>query len=87
MLLPGTQSSTVKLQINDGRGGCFPWHYDNPSKPNKRRVTCLLYLNKDWKQGRAVGVQRCYCCVWYCCCSLIGVDSRPSTTPTHTSTY
>jgi hypothetical protein len=24
---------TVKLQMNEGDGGCFPWHYDNPAKP------------------------------------------------------
>ena len=37
---------TLKLQANDG--GCFPWHYDNPSKPNKRRMTFALYLCEDW---------------------------------------
>lgn len=41
----------VKLQVNDGSGGCFPYHYDNPGKPNKRLLTCAFYLNKDWKRG------------------------------------
>ena len=50
-LVPGTQGHTVKLQINNGKRGCFPWHYDNPAKPNRRRLTCLLYLNRGWKQG------------------------------------
>lgn len=26
-------------------------HYDNPGPPNKRALTCLLYLNPDWKEG------------------------------------
>lgn len=26
-------------------------HYDNPGPPNKRALTCLLYLNPDWKKG------------------------------------
>ncbi|KAG5177957.1 2OG-Fe(II) oxygenase superfamily-domain-containing protein [Tribonema minus] len=47
----GTQGCTVKLQHNTGSGGCFPWHYDNPGRPNKRRLTCLLYLNRGWQPG------------------------------------
>lgn len=39
------KSLTVKLQIN--KGGCFPWHYDNPSPPNKRKLTLALYLTPD----------------------------------------
>lgn len=34
-----------------GSGGCFPCHYDNPGPPNKRALTCLLYLNPSWKEG------------------------------------
>eukprot|EP00933_Yihiella_yeosuensis_P029041 TRINITY_DN2276_c1_g8_i1.p1 TRINITY_DN2276_c1_g8~~TRINITY_DN2276_c1_g8_i1.p1 ORF type:complete len:413 (-),score=94.68 TRINITY_DN2276_c1_g8_i1:22-1230(-) len=50
--LPGTSKDlVVKLQINEGGGGCFPWHYDNVGRPNKRRVTMLCYLNPDWKEG------------------------------------
>mmetsp|Transcript_11984 Transcript_11984/g.44526 ORF Transcript_11984/g.44526 Transcript_11984/m.44526 type:complete len:353 (-) Transcript_11984:207-1265(-) len=41
----------VKLQLNEGSGGCFPWHYDNPGPPNKRKVTALVYLNPDWEDG------------------------------------
>lgn len=26
-------------------------HYDNPGPPNKRALTCLLYLNPDWKEA------------------------------------
>lgn len=73
----GSANRTIKLQHNTG-GGAFPWHYDNPARPNKRsvgqggsslsalhglllsvqppkttnrRVTYLVYLNPDWKEG------------------------------------
>jgi hypothetical protein len=41
---------TVKAQINQGVGGCFPWHYDNPGT-DKRRLTCILYLNHNWEEA------------------------------------
>ncbi|EKX39892.1 hypothetical protein GUITHDRAFT_158359 [Guillardia theta CCMP2712] len=47
----GTRARTLKLQMNAGQGGCFPLHYDNPGRPNMRKVTCLLYLNEGWKEG------------------------------------
>lgn len=37
---------TLKLQMNEG--GAFPWHYDNPAKPNKRRLTMAVYLTENW---------------------------------------
>eukprot|EP00804_Cyclotella_cryptica_P005160 CCRYP_014230-RA/>CCRYP_014230-RA protein AED:0.03 eAED:0.03 QI:669/1/1/1/1/1/2/2485/342 len=40
----------IKLQINSG-GGSFPWHYDNPGPPNKRSLTCVVYLNPKWSDG------------------------------------
>lgn len=43
-----TSGRTLKLQRNAGHGGCFPCHYDNPGKPNARKLTCLLYLNDAW---------------------------------------
>lgn len=43
------RNTTVKLQMNCG--GSFPWHYDNPSKPNKRRLTMAVYLTPDWEEG------------------------------------
>lgn len=46
-----TDDVVVKLQLNEGSGGCFPWHYDNPGRPNRRRVTALFYLNPDWGEG------------------------------------
>lgn len=42
---------TIKLQRNDGGGGCFPYHYDNPGPPNRRAITCLVYLNPSWAEG------------------------------------
>eukprot|EP00117_Sycon_ciliatum_P036795 scpid5380/ scgid27649/ Prolyl 4-hydroxylase subunit alpha len=50
-LKEGQKHRTVKLQYNSGGGGCFPWHYDNPSRPNNRGLTMLVYLNSDWVQG------------------------------------
>ena len=50
-LRDGPDSRTVKLQVNEGRGACFPWHYDNPGAPSNRALTCILYLNPDWKPG------------------------------------
>ena len=47
----GKTSRTVKLQVNEGRGGCFPWHYDNPGPPSNRALTCILYLNPEWRSG------------------------------------
>lgn len=41
------QHTTVKLQMNTG--GSFPWHYDNPGVPNKRRLTMAVYLTEGWE--------------------------------------
>jgi hypothetical protein len=46
-----TGGTTIKVQRNEGKGGAFAHHYDNPGPPNKRALTCLLYLNDDWKEG------------------------------------
>jgi hypothetical protein len=48
-LQTGPNGKTIKLQVN--RGGAFPLHYDNPGRPNRRRWTCLVYLNPDWRPG------------------------------------
>ena len=47
----GTGAKTVKLQYNEGGGGCLPLHFDNPGRPNKRAVTFLVYLNPEWEEG------------------------------------
>ena len=50
-LQTGVSGRVLKLQYNDGHGGCFPFHYDNPGPPNKRALTCLVYLNPGWSAG------------------------------------
>ena len=44
----GMGGRALKVQRNGGGGGSFACHYDNPGRPNKRRLTCLLYLNPQW---------------------------------------
>jgi hypothetical protein len=56
-LATGLRGRTVKLQYNGGNGGSFPWHYDNPTRPNNRRITCLVYLNPDWMPGHGGELQ------------------------------
>ena len=41
----------LKVQFNEGHGGCFPVHYDNPARPNRRKLTALVYLNPEWAEG------------------------------------
>jgi hypothetical protein len=48
---PDKARHTLKVQCNEGHGGCFPWHYDNPGR-DRRRLSCLLYLNEDWEDSR-----------------------------------
>lgn len=50
-----SRSVTLKLQMNEG--GAFPWHYDNPGKPNKRRLTMAVYLTEDWTPAMAGELQ------------------------------
>lgn len=47
----GDCGHVLKLQHNTGQGGCFPCHFDNPGRPNKRRLTCLYYMNVGWTSG------------------------------------
>jgi len=48
---PGLRT-TVKLQANDGAGGCFPLHFDTgPGIGDGKRVTAIYYLNEDWEAG------------------------------------
>eukprot|EP00941_MAST-03F_sp_MAST-3F-sp1_P005948 g5948.t1 len=39
---------TAKVQLNEGLGGCFPWHYDTDPLIDARRITAILYLNDGW---------------------------------------
>lgn len=49
------KSVTLKLQMNEG--GAFPWHYDNPSRPNKRRLTMAVYLTEGWEEAMGGEIQ------------------------------
>ncbi|GAB9473919.1 hypothetical protein Gpo141_00011063 [Globisporangium polare] len=40
----------VKLQYNEGNGGCFPLHFDTYGDDGKC-VTAVLYLNEHWQEG------------------------------------
>ena len=45
------QPQPMKLQLNNGHGGCFPIHTDAtlmPGSADDRVVTGLLYLNEQW---------------------------------------
>jgi|APGre2960657423_1045063.scaffolds.fasta_scaffold61876_1 hypothetical protein len=48
-LATGDRGRAVKLQLNEGDCGCFPWHYDNPGPPCRRALTLLVYLNPGWQ--------------------------------------
>lgn len=43
--------SMVKMQINQGRGACFPLHFDSDASIDSRRMTMLAYLNEGWTRG------------------------------------
>ncbi|ETW07321.1 hypothetical protein H310_01865 [Aphanomyces invadans] len=40
----------IKIQFNEGDGGCFPMHFDSYGDDGKC-VTAILYLNEDWVHG------------------------------------
>lgn len=40
----------IKVQFNEGQGGCFPLHFDTYGDDGKC-ITAVLYLNEDWQQG------------------------------------
>ena len=48
-------SQTVKVQLNEGSGSCFPLHFDSDSALDRRHVSCLLYLNRDYDAARDGG--------------------------------
>lgn len=45
-------SQTLKLQVNEGNGACFPCHLDGDRncKDENRLITAILYLNPHWKE-------------------------------------
>ena len=44
-----THLDTVKLQFNEGRGGCFPFHFDTTAETSGRTLTAILYLADRWE--------------------------------------
>ena len=48
-------SQTVKVQVNEGTGSCFPLHFDSDSTLDRRHVSCILYLNRDYEAARDGG--------------------------------
>ena len=44
-----THVDTVKLQFNQGRGGCFPMHLDTTAETSGRTLTAILYLSDGWE--------------------------------------
>lgn len=34
-----------------GQGGCFPIHLDSDETVDSRRVTAIVYLNRNWRKG------------------------------------
>ncbi|KAF1329184.1 Egl nine 1, partial [Globisporangium splendens] len=46
----GLSGYMVKLQYNEGHGGCFPLHFDSYGEDGKC-VTAVLYLNDGWQDG------------------------------------
>eukprot|EP00878_Enallax_costatus_P041821 GHUV01048715.1.p1 GENE.GHUV01048715.1~~GHUV01048715.1.p1 ORF type:complete len:312 (+),score=59.69 GHUV01048715.1:317-1252(+) len=45
------EEQAIKLQYNEGGGGCFPMHFDSDEQLDMRRVTAIFYLNENWKPG------------------------------------
>ncbi|KAH8073243.1 hypothetical protein JL721_3230 [Aureococcus anophagefferens] len=40
---------TLRLQVNDGRGGAFAYHCDTAANLDDRQLTVLCYLNEGWR--------------------------------------
>ncbi|RLN99674.1 hypothetical protein DYB28_009235, partial [Aphanomyces astaci] len=40
----------IKVQFNEGHGGCFPMHFDTYGDDGKC-LTAILYLNEEWVHG------------------------------------
>ena len=41
------QNHSTKVQYNAGGGGCFPLHFDTDPALDTRRLTVIMYLNRD----------------------------------------
>lgn len=47
-------AQNVKVQKNDGGGGCFPIHFDTDGSYDTRMLSCILYLNEEPVGGELV---------------------------------
>lgn len=43
-------TGTHKTTLTKGNGSAYPKHIDNIGLPDKRKLTCILYLNNNWQQ-------------------------------------
>lgn len=48
--LPQLLEPSIKIQVNQGQGACFPCHYDSDAKVDDRCLTMIFYLNPEWLQ-------------------------------------
>jgi hypothetical protein len=47
-VFPQLLEPSIKIQVNQGEGACFPCHYDSDAKVDDRCVTMIFYLNPEW---------------------------------------
>eukprot|EP00946_MAST-07B_sp_MAST-7B-sp1_P003297 g3297.t1 len=47
---PRLTEPSIKIQVNEGEGACFPCHYDSDAKVDDRSLTMIFYLNPEWLQ-------------------------------------
>jgi len=40
----------IKAQLNSGCGASFPMHSDSDSDVDSRQISCIIYLNQNWKK-------------------------------------
>jgi hypothetical protein len=46
----------IKLQYNEGLGGCFPMHLDSDAALDGRTVTAIFYLNPRYCSDACIEV-------------------------------
>mmetsp|Transcript_22695 Transcript_22695/g.43377 ORF Transcript_22695/g.43377 Transcript_22695/m.43377 type:complete len:351 (-) Transcript_22695:378-1430(-) len=52
-------AQALKVQYNEGDGGCFPMHLDSDPDLDSRQLTAIFYLNQDWEPHHG-GMLRLY---------------------------
>lgn len=60
-MMPGSTETTVSKRAcsscAEGKGGCFPLHYDSDEQVDGRRVTAIFYLNTGWQPSHGGQLQ------------------------------